>query len=98
MSKRNEDNDRIKNRNAQLEVGGTYFLSIFYDVDGVFVKVLAKSDKMNRCGFPSTITYEVIERVGAAGGHYKIGKVGTCNSSNLYGDRVLANHKVIFNN
>ena len=93
MNKRTALNNRIKNRNSQIKVGGIYFLSSFYDKDGVFVKILAKSDKVNRCGFPSTITYEVRELVGDANAsYYTIGKVGTCNATNLYEERALANH------
>jgi len=95
MVKMKFDHAEIKNRNSQIKVGSTYFLSTCHDTVGVFVKILNKSDKINRGGFPSTITYEVLETYGDhhSNTHYKIGKVGTCNAANLYEKRAFANHE-----
>lgn len=84
-------NLRIINRTNEIEVGKVYFLSSFYDKDGAFVKVLAKSTKKNLAGWPSSVRYEVIETVGEdRSAFYAKGKIGTCNATNLYEQREKA--------
>lgn len=77
--------DNIKKRNAAIVVGAVYFLSDFYDKSGAMVRVTAKSDDINAAGWPSKISYDVIETIGESR-HYG----GTCNSANLYATRADA--------
>ncbi len=87
-----ETHARIKARTKAIKVGGTYFLSSFYDKDGAIVKIISTSTKVNKCGWPSTVEYKVIEAVGdqSTRRYYTDGKEGTCNASNLYENRVDA--------
>jgi hypothetical protein len=56
--------ERCRQRTAEIVLGGTYFLSSFYDKDGCMVKVCSKSTKLNGAGWPSTVTVEVLEPLG----------------------------------
>lgn len=91
---------QIKDKTDSVKVGQVYFLSAFYDSDGAMVKVLGKSHKINGAGWPSTVEYEVVERIGDTYKHhetfYAIGKRGTCNASNLYETREMASPSVRF--
>ena len=91
---------RIKDRTDEIVVGKVYFLSAFYDSDGAMVKVISKSHKLNSVGWPSTVEYEVVERIGDSYAHhetfYAVGKRGTCNASNLYETREMASPSVRF--
>ena len=87
----------IRARTAEIVIGAKYFLSSFYDKDGVWVEVLKKSTKMNACGWPSSVTYKVLGHVGDPNAvYYKIGKVGTCNATNLYSKPADASHSKKF--
>lgn len=80
-------------RTNEIAVGQKYFLSIFHDKEGVWVEVLDKSAKINRAGFPSTVTYKILEQVGVERHNapsYEIGKIGNCNATNLYERQELA--------
>ena len=82
---------RTSARTDEIKVGDVYFLSSFYDTDGAMVKVLAKSHKINSAGWPSTVEYEVVERIGDANERlYAAGSRGTCNATNLYDTRETA--------
>ena len=85
---------KIKAQTEAIVVGQKYFLSSFYDSDGMWVKVLSKSTKSNGAGWPSSVEYEVIEPIGesAKRPYYQPGKIGTCNASNLYPSREAAAH------
>lgn len=84
-----------KSRTDEIVVGNIYFLSNFYDKSGCFVRVTNKSHKTNRAGWPSTVSYIVLEAVGddAAKSYYAPGTTGTCNASNLYERRACAGHR-----
>src|SRR4030067_3836100 len=79
---------RIIARNNQIEIGKIYFLSSFYGKEGAYVRVTAKSTKENRCGWPSTVSYEVVESVNSQ--YYTKHLNGNCNATNLYESRELA--------
>ena len=87
--------DSVKKKTQALEIGKVYFLSSFYDKEGAWIAVLDKSTKINKCGWPSTVTYEVIEKVGNTK-YYQEGNTGTCNASNLYKKREQASRKARF--
>lgn len=74
-----------------IVIGGTYFLSSFYDKDGAMVKVLAKSTATNSAGWPSSVTVQVIAPLGGeaerANLFYAAGAVHSVNASNLYLNR-----------
>ena len=80
---------RILQRNREVRVGELYFLSSFYDVDGAWVRVLAKSDAVNSAGWPSSISIQVEEPVGseAKRSFYAKGSIHTCNATNLHKNR-----------
>ena len=88
---------KSKARTAQIVVGKTYFLSDFFEKDGAMVKVLEVSTKINRAGWPSSIKYQVTEKIG---GKYSklnaVGETGICNACNLYEKREQASHKARF--
>jgi hypothetical protein len=93
MAKANKSiiHQRIINRTNQIKVGRVYFLSSFYDKDGAFVKVTSKSTKTNKAGWPSSVSYEVIEKVGEHNSNfYAVGNTGICNATNLYEQRESA--------
>lgn len=75
---------RIKRRTEEIEIGGTYFLSSFYDKSGAMVKVLSKSTKLNSCGWPSSVEVEVLEPINEKGSYYAVGSKHTVNATNLY--------------
>ncbi len=85
---------RIKARTAEIVLGGTYFLSNFYDKEGAMVKVIEKSTKINSAGWPSTVKVEVLEPVGDMSEfsrkYYATGTTHTCNATNLYDKREQA--------
>ena len=85
---------KIINRTNQIVVGKTYFLSSFYDKDGTWVKVLEKSTKINSAGWPSSVSYKIIEPVGDCVNWewHQAGRTGTCNATNLYENRADASH------
>ena len=82
---------RIIEATNAIVVGNTYFLSAFYESDGATVKVLSKSTKTNKCGWPSSVTVEVIERIGDSYKHhetfYAPGTIHSVNATNLYSRR-----------
>ena len=82
---------KIQARTDEIVVRGRYFLSSFYDKDGSWVEVLDKSHKTNSAGWPSSVTYRVLESVGGLGAH-PVGHEGICNASNLYERREDASH------
>jgi hypothetical protein len=89
--------EECKQKTDAIEVGARYFLSSFYDKEGAWVKVLGKSHKVNRAGWPSTVEVEVEEFVAEANvapsSHYAPGKVITVNASNLYANRADSSHR-----
>lgn len=91
---------RIIAATEALVIGKTYFLSSFYDKDGCWVKVLSKSTKLNRCGWPSSVEIEVLEPVGDDKGkpYYAPGTKHSCNATNLYEKQEMAAHKVKYKN
>ena len=91
---RNATRQKIRGRTAEMVKGNTYWLSSFYDKDGVYVRVLDASTKTNSAGWPSTVLYEVVEPIGDCVGRawYKPGIQGTCNATNLYEDRSDSSH------
>ena len=83
----------IIDRTHEMAVGETYFLSSLYDKDGAWVRVLKATTETNGAGWPSTVTYKVLESVGDARYYTeRIGKTGTCNATNLYEQRHHAAH------
>ena len=90
------DKQRIKDATNALKIGGTYFLSSFYDKEGAMVKVLEATTKTNRAGWPSSVKVEVLEvitdRPNASYQFYKIGDIHTVNATNLYTKREDASH------
>ena len=77
---------KIRTRHAQIKIGTRYFLSSFYDKEGAWVEVLAKSTKKNGAGWPSSVSIKVLEPVGEprAAGFYAPGSLHTVNATNLY--------------
>lgn len=86
--------EKIIQRTNEIVVGNTYWLSSFYDKSGTYVKVLDASTKTNGAGWPSSVSYEIIEPVGdlAKDEWQQPGKVGICNASNLYENRSDSSH------
>lgn len=77
--------DAVIARTEAIVVGNTYFKSNFYDKHGSWVVVTGKSTKINGAGWPSSVSYRVIERVGTDSSHTdEPGYEGTCNACNLY--------------
>jgi len=89
----------------ELEIGGTYFLSSFYEKDGAWVKVLSVDAKAK---WPSA-TIEVLEPLGRDLEHvqwaidrnlgptfFSPGKVHSVNPTNLYKNRDDASHAAKF--
>ena len=89
---------RVMAATGAIVVGDTYFLSSFYDKDGCFVKVLAKSTKKNGAGWNSSVGVEVIEPVGgdASKPRYTPGTLHNVNALNLYRQREDAHHTRLF--
>ena len=85
----------IKAATNAIVVGETYFLSDFFEKSGYMVKVTAKSTKLNSAGWPSTVSFQVLEVIGGA--FRKVGYVGSCNATNLYTDRAMAAQTVAVN-
>ena len=87
-------NQRVEAATKALIIGGTYFLSSFYDQDGAFVKVLAASTKQNSAGWNSSVTVEVIEPVGddQKKPWYAPGTQHSVNATNLYLTREAASY------
>jgi hypothetical protein len=83
----------VLEKHDKINVGQVYFLSSFYDKEGVTVRVLDKSTKENLCGWKSSVTCEVLEVHMDRPNHYTIGKQITVNASNLYEQRELASVK-----
>ena len=87
--------ERIKARTKEIVVGGAYFLSSFFEKDGAMVKIISTSTEINSAGWPSTVEYEVLKRIGKTRHvitHYPKGRTGTCNATNLYENREDASH------
>ena len=87
----------IRASTEALTIGGRYFLSSFYEKRGAWIRVIAKSTKTNGAGWPSSVTYEVIEPVSDRDNsfhenYYVPGKQGICNATNLYKVREHASH------
>lgn len=83
-------NAKIIARTNAIVVGDKYFLSSFYDKSGAWVIVEAKSTKKNSAGWPSSVSYRVIESVDDT--YHGVGHMGTCNATNLYETREAASH------
>lgn len=88
-------NERAKAATAPLTIGGTYFLSSFYDKDGAWVKIVAASTKKNGVGWNSSVEVEVIEPVGddRSKEWHAPGTKHTVNATNLYVKREDASHE-----
>jgi hypothetical protein len=86
--------EKVIQRTNGIVVGHTYWLSSFYDKDGTYVKVLGVSIKTNSAGWPSSVSYEIIEPVGELAKYewQQPGKIGTCNATNLYENRGDSSH------
>lgn len=95
---------KIINRTNEIEIGKTYFLSSFYDKDGAMVEIISKSTKLNKGGWPSSVIYKVIQKVGEHSiidpkyDVYSIGRIGSCNATNLYEKREMADPKNKYKN
>ena len=88
----------IRASTEALTLGGRYFLSSFWDKSGAWVRVIAKSTKTNSAGWPSSVTYVVIEPEDHRGNpfhldNYAPGTQGICNATNLYKVREHAAHR-----
>jgi len=88
-----EINQEAIARTNAIEVGGTYFLSDFFDKAGATVKVLSKSTKRNTAGWNSSVEVEVTENLGADKKHYAKGTKHSVNAGNLYQNREDAAQK-----
>jgi hypothetical protein len=86
---------KVYQRHTEIQVGGTYFLSNFYDKEGATVKVLSKSRKPNGCGWNSSVNVEVLD---SDYHYYKVGATHTVNGTNLYENRHHASAEYKFRN
>jgi len=88
----------IEKRTAEIEIGGVYFLSSFYDKSGCYVRVLKKELNKDAVGWVKggawETTVESIEEVGDnPGDFYAVGKIIVVGAQNLYDKREDASAK-----
>jgi hypothetical protein len=86
---------RVYQKHTEIKIGGTYFLSSFYDKEGATVKVLSTSRKQNRCGWNSSVNVEILD---SNYHYYKIGGTHTVNATNLYENRHHASAEYKYRN
>ena len=89
---------KIEIATEAIEIGGSYFLSAFYDKDGATVLVRSKSTKRNKAGWNSSVEVQILEPLGGEHNsvYYKAGNIHTVNACNLYKNRADASHTAKF--